>query len=138
MANTIGDKELYVEGSPSPPKLGSNSLSVAGHYFTELSWVELWEIFRRCPGGYALNTVIGRYQIAHDLTEDSVLTQYCSFDDTRLVCGWYILTGFDAPYENLAGYYPYSLGLFFLGTTATLVDSFSVEAIEEAYSDWGI
>lgn len=136
MTVKIGSKTITNLAGIPPASQSDNSLSFEGYYATRLLLDELRELFRKAPNGSAINTFLGGTQFAYDKTEDSVLTQYCTFNSGYLIDGWYVLQRFSYNPEQYDAYFPFNVSLFFLGTTANVQLGLTVYDLEEEDSDW--
>lgn len=135
VANTLGPLTLtYVEGFSR----SGNAVTVTGWFDTQAQLEQLRELFRNTPGNMAVNTLLGGVQIVQDLTDDSMLTQYCVFDSTKAKSGWYALLGFNYEASELANHWGYSISLLYLGSDAQLIRGFDVLRIASLTNDWGL
>ena len=138
MANKIGVLTLeHVAGIPNI-SLSGNQLSIEGYFSTREGLLQLQEAFRKAEGGTTVNTLIGGIQIGYDITDDSVLTQYCEFDFSHIQDGYYLLRSLNVRFEQFDAYFPFAVKLFFLGTKAFWQEGYSVYGLEERDSDWSI
>lgn len=116
-----------------------NTVTLSGWFTSRGKLDGLAELFRRAPEGSAINTVLGGIQKGFDLTSDNRLTQYCLFDDERLVDGWYLLRRFRyEPRQDTSAVYPFMVEMFFLGTSAEYQPGYDIQDLEEVENDWGI
>ena len=138
MTDSVGPTAL--SQGITPTMRNGNEVTVFTYFTTRLLFDELYEMFRKAPGNSAVNTLLGGQQICYDITDDSVLTQYCSFDSDRLIDGWYVLRGLSVPQDNLASYYPAQMTLFFLGTTGSglLIRGVELSQLDDVTNDWSI
>ena len=138
MANTIGPITLpNIAGIPTVSFSG-NVLSFEGFFDTREELLQFQEMFRKAEGGTTIHELIGGVQIGHDVTEGSVLTQYCTFDAEHVQDGYYLLRSIDCNFEKYDSYFPFSVKLFFLGTTGLLQGGYTVFGLEDVTNDWNI
>lgn len=138
MANKIGALVLeHVAGIPNI-SVGGNEVSIEGYFSTREGLLQLQEMFRKSVGGTTVHVLIGSVQAGYDVTEDSVLTQWCEFDFSQLQDGYYLLRALNINFEQYHSYYPFSVKLFFLGTKAFYMDGYSIYGLDELDSDWDI
>lgn len=138
MVNKIGALELpNISGVPSA-SISGNTLNFDGYFETRIELTQLQEMFRKAEGGTTIHTLIGGNQIGFDTTEGAVLTQYCEFDADHIKNGYYLLRSLNCNFEQYDSYYPFSITLFFLGTTSYMQSGFMVYGLEEVDNDWNI
>lgn len=135
MANKIGALTFGIVAIP-PVSLSGNSLRLEGYFSEREDLLQLQEMFRKAEGGTVTYTTIGGTVMGYDLTEGSVLTQYCEFDIEHLRDGYYLLRSLDCNFRQLPEYFPFSIELLFLGSTALLQESLQIYQLEELTNDW--
>ena len=138
MVDTIGSTDLHmVEG---PAVTNKRNSTVTGHYDSAAERLELEELFRDSETGIAIHTFGGGRPLVEDQTEIERYIQFCLFGSSdRMLDGWYALRGFDKGIDNeVAELYPWTIGLFFIGTLAEYLPGYDVTSIGKITNDWGI
>lgn len=135
MADQIGDFTLH---AITDYTISGSKVTLNGYFRTRAEFDQLWEMCRKAEGNVAVNGLVGDRQVGFDVTEDSVLTYYCQFDDEKLLDGWYMIMGLGYPQRHLHDYWPFSLTLFLMGTDAVLIAGFYLSLLEDEENDWGI
>lgn len=138
MVVMIGSKLLPNLAGVPPASRQDNRVSITGFFSSRLKYDELRELFRKAPNGVAINTFLGGHETGFDKTDDSVLTQYCIFDDDYIKDGWYMLLGAGYTPEKYQSYFPFNATLLFLGGQGTIQLGFSAYLLDEETNDWGL
>jgi len=133
MADLVGPVELDAVSSFS---LRGNIVVISGWQTTKAKLESLAELFRFAPENSAVQTVMGGLQHGYDLTEDSMLTWRCLFDDARLRNGYYLLRSFRYATSSVSNHYPFWIELFFLG--GNLQPAYLLTDLESVTNDWNI
>lgn len=133
MADLIGPVQI---DSISSFSQRGNIVVISGWQTAKTKLESLAELFRNAPENSAIQTVMGGVQRGYDLTEDSLLTWRCLFDDTRLHDGWYLLRNFRYVAGSVSNYFPFWIELFFLG--ANLQQGYLITDLESVTNDWNI
>ena len=135
MTDKIGVFELHTVKEMSR---AGNRVTLESYFRTEAQIRQFQEFCRKTPGNVKVHTLLGGRQVASDITDGSVLTQYCEFDSDKLVDGWYMIMALDTRAEHLHNFWPFTITLFFMGSTGLYQDAYSVYGLEEVNNNWGI
>lgn len=135
MTDKIGIFELNIIREMSR---SGNVVSLESYFSTEAEFRSWEEYCRKTPGNVSVHTLLGGRQVGVDITDGSVLTHYCTFDSDKLKDGWYMILSMDSRGEHMPSYFPFTVQLLFLGSTAQYMDGYSVYGLEEVTNDWSI
>ncbi|MHA1613234.1 MAG: hypothetical protein ACTSYJ_00130 [Candidatus Thorarchaeota archaeon] len=133
MADLIGPVQIDAISSFS---LRGNIVVISGWQTSKVKLESLAELFRKAPENSAIQTVMGGVQRGYDLTDDSLLTWRCLFDDARLRDGYYLLRNFRYTASRVSNHYPFWIEIFFLG--GNLQPGYLLTDLESVTNDWNI
>lgn len=135
MTDKIGLFELYTVREMSRT---ANMFTLESYFRTEVEFRQFEEFCRKATGNVTVHNLLGGQQIGVDITDGSVLTQYCEFDSDKLKDGWYMIVAMDSRAEHKHNFWPFTIKLLFLGTRQLYQDGYSVYMLGEVDNDWGI
>lgn len=115
-----------------------NKIKIRGTCTTEANLQQVRELFRLAPGNIAIAELIGGPEVAYDLTDDSVLTQYCIWDSAKQKAGWYALISFSEEANASLLVWPFTAELFWLGTDAELIRGLDIFRLDPLTNDWSL
>jgi hypothetical protein len=118
--------------------MNGNSVKVAGYSTTQAMREQIRELFRKAPGNVSVSTLLGGVEVAYDVTDDSILTQYCMFASTKAKSGWFALLGLDYTGSEFVNHWGFTFSLFYLGSDADVLRELGVYGISDLTNDWGI
>jgi hypothetical protein len=112
-------------------------VTIRGTYTNDADLQQLRELFRKAASdNFSILSIIGGYDVAFDLTDDSMLTQYCSFDSTKIKTGWYALIGYVENVVNSPNVWGFTASLILLGPSSILQDGFNIIGLDELTNNW--